>query len=390
MDAHGQKLIQHGGEHHRLDVVVATAVPESVAEFAGLLEGTELDFDTPAKGIEVGDPGGRHLIGIEIGNEDAPPCPHKGFLLRLPAAAALGIGPEMTPVGLRSCGIEADGDESAREGSAAEDDGNIDEVARGGSEDLCDALPVEILGGNACRQTTDPECLTFLNHGERGQAEEAHVPYEKVTSVAEIGRFECQRLVCLTRCVELESEWFTGKQVGNEEALAACGHVVAVAIVGEEFGVRLGHGNDGGILDDNTLERRPAEFFDDGGEPLGKNMLDDREQERGACRPKAFGHPLAAHGFGGEAGEVHREMIEGCVPLDDRLEQGNEESGCVELARGSLDEPRFAGNPIKLIGLRQKRFFEHIDFAAAIEMSRLFSGKIHHNWFDRERLMTLA
>ena len=53
VDAHGEKLIQHGGEHHRLDMVVTTAVLEAVAEFAGLLEGTELDFDTPAKGIEV-------------------------------------------------------------------------------------------------------------------------------------------------------------------------------------------------------------------------------------------------------------------------------------------------------------------------------------------------
>lgn len=55
MDSENEQLIDHRGQNHRLDVVVAAFVLQAVAELAGLFEGAEVHFDAPSQCMEIAD-----------------------------------------------------------------------------------------------------------------------------------------------------------------------------------------------------------------------------------------------------------------------------------------------------------------------------------------------
>lgn len=390
MSAHGEELIEHGGEDHRFNVMEAAAVPEPVADFAGLLEGPELDLDAPAQRVEIGGLLRGNLVGLEVGDDDPPARSHQGFLFWLAAAPAPGFGTDVAAVGGGAFVIQADGDKAARQSAATDHHRKIETVAGRPLEDPVESLAIEIGGRDTGGQAADPECFAAMDLREGVEAEEAHVANEEVIAAAETNALEDQGLIGFAGGMELEVERFPGEQVGDEEALAAGGHLVPVAVVGEVSGVGFGHRDDHRVLDDDPPEPTTAQDVCGCGKALRENLADHAEKEAGTCWAEALEDPLTGHGLGDEPGEMHHQMVKRGVALDDGLEQGDEESCGAELVRGALDELRLAGDPIELIGLRQKMVFKHDQPAGLAGKSSPFRSFHALYRIDPQQLMSLA
>lgn len=390
MSVHGEELIDHGGEDHRFNVMESAAVPEPVADSAGLLEGPELDLDAPAQRVEIGDLSRRSLVGLEIGDDDPPARSHEGFLLWLAAAPAPGFGTDVAAVGGGAFAIQADGDKTARQSAPTDHHRKVEKVAGRPLEDLVEFLAIQIGGRDTGGQAADPECFAAMDLREGVEAEEAHVANEEVIAAAEIDALEDEGLIGFAGGMELEVERLPGEQVSDEEALAAGCHLVPIAVVGEVWGIGFGHRDDHRVLDDDPPKPTSAQDVCGCGKTLRENLADHPEKKAGTCGAEALEDPLTGHGLGDEPGEMHHQMVERGVAFDDGLEQGHEESCGAELVRGALDELRLAGDPIELISLWQKMVFKHDQPAGLAWKSSPF--RYFHALYriDHQHLMSLA
>ncbi len=241
----GENLVDHRSEDQRLEMEEVALVGERPADLAGLLEGTELDFDAPPQGVDVIELSGGDGVTREIGDEQPPAIPQQSFLgggrstlARLPFAHA--------PVLRRVGGGQTGGDETAWEPGAcvpADPDLQIDPVSAGCPEEVAQFGSVARGERDAGRQAADPERLAGFDPVQGGQIEEAHVAHDEITWAAMVEDLVGEGLVGVTGVVKLRGEHVAAEQIGEQEALAAGGGDTTVAVVGEVPGVAFGHRN---------------------------------------------------------------------------------------------------------------------------------------------------
>ena len=166
----------------------------------------------------------------------------------------------------------------------------------------------------------------------------AHIPDDQVVFAAEIENLAGQGLVRLSGAVHLGGEGPAADQVGDQIDFASRGGPSPVAVVGEVFGVGFGHGDDGGILDDDPAKRGRIQGLESLARLLGEDGADDPQQEAGGGRGEAFPERLAAHGFGDEAAQGDSDLVERSGAPGHGLKEGQQKALGGKMVGGALDE----------------------------------------------------
>ena len=314
-------------------------------------------------------------VGRNIGDEQTPTVAQQAFagggrsaLPRFALAHAAVLG----GVGR----VEAGGDEAARDARAfvaSDEHGSVDAVGGGLGEQVAEFDSVACGEGDAGGQPADPVRVTVFQLLEDAQVEEAHVAHDEVAAAAVVEDLVGEGLVGVPGVVEVAGEDVAAEQVAAQEALAAGGFDPSVAVVGEVDGIAPGHGDDGGILDDDAVEGGVLEPCENRSGLRGEQFIEGGEEESAGCGREALLHGLAAHGVAFEAAELHGEVVEGAITLRDRPHQGEQEARGAELAGAPLDEPRLSCDGVEFGEAQGEVGIEHADFAGPFSESSFFA-----------------